>query len=158
MPVPKEDQMETLMTKQELKAALGAAKNNQAAALKAVQDAAPDTPQKTAAQQALEAAEKAVTEAERALEEANEDNSQNGQSQKKTGTRKPNSKRRSPAKSKSSRSLESGEVFEVTCAHARRRGGVNFGPVPVRIDPSELNKDQIKAIENDPLLKVKAVD
>lgn len=49
---------------------------------------------------------------------------------------------------------KTGPVFEVSAASSRRRAGMKFGPVPVKVNRGDLTDKQWEAIDHDPLLKV----
>lgn len=50
---------------------------------------------------------------------------------------------------------EAGDVLVISAPRARRRAGLAFGPVPVRIRAEALTDEQLLAIESDRVLSVR---
>ncbi|SOC27651.1 hypothetical protein [Stappia indica] len=50
---------------------------------------------------------------------------------------------------------EAGDVLVISAPRARRRAGLAFGPVPVRIPAETLTDEQLLAIESDRVLSVR---
>lgn len=49
----------------------------------------------------------------------------------------------------------SGCLVEISCSMPRRRAGLNFGPVATVVDVSTLDRHQLSALEDDPLLVIR---
>lgn len=50
---------------------------------------------------------------------------------------------------------ETGPFVMISAPHDRRRAGMNFGKNPIKVDVATLTKEQVLALQNDPLLVIR---